>query len=83
MRVQGTRPAMRPGGVGLHQPTPGKSPSPKRGERILPPVRLSKQNWEGEDFANLLNLKLSPKPAKMQVSARGRRLGWQAAPHML
>lgn len=55
---------MRPGSIGLCQPSlppprPRKSPSPKRSDRILPPVWLSKQNWEEEeeDFANLLNLK--------------------------
>lgn len=86
MPAQGTLPVMQPGGIGLCQPPPSppsKSPSLKRGDRILPPVWLSKQNWEGEDFANLLNLKPSPKPAKMQVNALGRRLGWQAAAHMV
>lgn len=42
---------------GLCPPPSCNRPSLKRGDRIPPPVWLRKQNWEEEDFANLLNLK--------------------------
>lgn len=47
------------------------TPSLERGDRIQPLAWLGKQNWEGEDSANLINLKPSLKPAKMQVNALG------------